>query len=314
MELNRLHRMSLGTSKLNSLTSTTGTRRLLPTTFLAIVTLTLSGCLNIKVGEESSDVPAPVPVTPHSKAASTPATTEAATPGQELAAPSPAPTAAAEAPAPAPVQPAQIGGTNCGTSSTGLTTIVIAEANPAITCDEAHGAMNGFNEQFFATGSLGPFASGAYTCKSRNDADRHFEGRSVTCTRPGVRLEAMNFYPLGGSPVSSNDPMRGHTFPDTLGFYANGAGCLLYPEGRIWCLNEIENADGSTPVLYLNQGESSPRLDNASQFGVTDPPSYALPAGSVVTAYGVACLNDGTSLICNNGTTSVRMNSSSFGR
>ncbi|WP_237221639.1 hypothetical protein [Rothia nasimurium] len=225
----------------------------------------------------------------------------------------PAPTTAAEAPSPA--QPAQIiGGTNCGTSSTGLTTIVIAEASPAITCDEAHRAMQGFNEQYFATGSLGPFASGAYTCKSRNDADRHFEGRSVTCTRPGVRLEAMNFYPLGGSPVSSNDPMRGRTFPDTLGFYANGAGCLLYPEGRIWCLNEVKNADGSTPVLYLNQGESSPLLKNMSQFGVTDPPSYALPAGSVVTAYGVACLNDGTSLICNNGTTSVRMNSSSFGR
>lgn len=229
--------------------------------------------------------------------------------------PSSAPTlVTSESPLPSPSDSPnatnKILGLSCGPSSTGLSTIVIAEASPEVTCSDAHAAMNGFNEHLFATDDFGPVQISGYTCESRYEDARNLEQRSVTCQDGISRFEAMYRYPLGGVPIADTASYLSST-GESVGFNANGAGCLINSDQSLWCVSMPDS--GSTSILSLPAGSDAPEIVPDAQIGGSAfPMDKELPEGQVITSYGVACLNDGYELKCDNGVTTVSLRGNNF--
>lgn len=180
--------------------------------------------------------------------------------------------------------------------------------------------MNGFNEQYFATGSLGPFTVGNYSCRSRDETHRELEGRSVTCTRPGVRLEAMLPHPLGGFVVDSTDP---YTIAPVIGisrlsFDANGLRCDLHPQGGYSCADLAEYKNyGDTQYITYGPGATEPTYASSNDLTVPDfltGERLNLPEGQVISFIKLACLNDGVGVTCTNGTVTAHISTANLGR
>lgn len=225
-----------------------------------------------------------------SSPASTPSESPSPEPTQE---PTPEPTSAETT---EPAAPVAAGGTNCGLSNTGGTTLVLAEGSAS--CDEVKQVFADFNAQF--NNSTDTVNINGYQCHSYSPESTDQEGRTVSCTQGSTRLEAMTSYPLGGIPVA-----EGTVHSDEKGVYfkVGKLMCEVHEAGP-GCMRPSADGRGGGVLEFIgfDRTTGAPGIEQSGG-GVGPNPLYdgkQLPAGQVVTAYGSACKFDGTYLECQN--------------
>ncbi|WP_237209314.1 hypothetical protein [Rothia nasimurium] len=268
----------------------------------AAVTLTLTGCVTIN---RASDEPSPqvttVVVAPETSSPA-PAEASSAEATQDTATSAPA----TQTQAPQPAAPEGVApGTSCGPSNTGRTTLVVAETDNGVTCDQVQSIFADFNAAFAAGGSYHTIQG--YSCFALDEQRITEEGRSVTCTQGETRLEAMTLYPLGGIPVENTSSYRNNTerfllYTFTTDFAQCGMGGF---EGySIFCTGI---SDGQPVQVSVGQSFmpapdlSSQAVDTSAQTLTQLPPSNSgkyLPKGEVFTTSDSVCLNSGDSVTC----------------
>lgn len=252
---------------------------------------TTTPAVTTAAAETTSAAPSPT-VEPTSEAPTVEPTTEAPAPEPTTVAPTTAaPTTAA------PTQAVVVsGGTNCGPSTTGASTLVLAEGSAS--CAEVKSVFAEFNDNF--GGSDAPVTIQGYICHSRNEDVKQREGRTVSCTKGNTRLEAMTHYPLGGIPVAEGNYLAQG---DGIYFQSNGMGCGIYATG-VDCQHGSKDPvkDGGTFKFLGWDADSAPMSEGGG--GNPGPNPYfegpELPAGYAITAFGNTCMNDGTYLTCTN--------------
>ncbi len=270
------------------------TPRRLWATLLASSILGLAGCITINDADTAQPQPSVSTVVVTAEASSPAA--ESPTPSAasvETSEPEQAPTTATQA-APVGVAP----GTSCGPSNTGRTTLVVAETSGEITCEQVQSIFADFNAAF-AQGGTHHVIQG-YSCAALRDPEIEKSGRSVTCIRVGNRLEAMTVYPLGGIPVEFTSEYLVPDAKDIAWFETDFGYCSMIPINSTVSCTRTKTAppsnplvmDQSTPPHYLPTGGSYPSQGSS--------PIY-LPAGYTLTYSGMACLNEGHQITCDNG-------------
>lgn len=249
-------------------------------------------------------------------ASSAPATS--ASPSAQETSPAPSPTAEAsseqasptpEQPTPEPTQAAEPlaqAGTNCGPSNTGRTTLVLAEG--AASCAEVQQVFADFNAQF--TGSTDPVNINGYTCNSYSEFATTFMGRTVTCEGKGNRLEAMTDYRLGGIPIGDPLPysltsLTGHF---SITAQAHGVSCSFGEGNHFICVTP----SGGNTNLTIRFDENGSIVQNTTKESTVVTDVEPLPTGYSINTATASCLNDGTYLVCSNGTSTFRFNATEF--
>ncbi len=267
----------------------------------AAVTLTLTGCVTIN---RASDEPSPqvttVVVTPET---SSPAPTEAssAEAPQDTATSAPA----TQTQAPQPAAPEGVApGTSCGPSNTGRTTLVVAENAANLNCAQVQSIFADFNAAF-ANGGATHHQIQGFACHTRSPGDVEIEGRSVTCTQGGTRLEAMTQFGLGGVPVANpriyvdGEYGLGADFSTSFadcsmgGVDAYGFGCTYYPDGK----NPV-----SAGIALQVLGNATPGPGTRELAQRSPRPGFVqLPVGQSFYYKNIACINNGDSVTCVSG-------------
>ena len=267
---------------------------------------------------------APVSPTGQASATSTPSPVASASPSPEASSPTPtsspaaqettqapSPTAetsseqAAPSPEVSPAEPLAQAGTNCGPSNTGRTTLVLAEG--AASCAEVQQVFADFNAQF--TGSTDPVNINGYTCQSYSQFETRALGRTVSCEGQGNRLEAMTSYHVGGIPLNEIKPymmtsMTGHF---AMIAKAHGVSCSFGEGNGFYCSRPTS---GGSEGFYWDENGNKV-VENKTEPSV-ESTSADLPVGYSMNAETGSCLNDGTYLVCSNGTTTFRFNATEF--
>ncbi|WP_237242567.1 hypothetical protein [Rothia nasimurium] len=270
--------------------------------FLSIataVTLMFTGCVTIN---RASDEPSPqvttVVVAPETSSPA-PAEASSAEATQDTA------TATAQTQAPQPAAPEGVApGTSCGPSNTGASTLVVAENAANVNCDQVQSIFADFNTAF-ANGRATHHQIQGFACHTRSPEDVSEEGRSVTCTQGGTRLEAMTFYPLGGIPVEDASSYKSSKYPYPYHIFRTGfADCEMGGfEG--YAISCTGNSNGQPVQVTVSQsgfiGQPVQTIGSYDKVLDSLPPSNGgkyLPAGEVFAAYEGACLNNGDSVTC----------------
>lgn len=278
--------------------------RTLKLTFAAVAATTVlafSGCITINGTDNTQPQPSTttVVVTPEATASATAEATHEA--------PATAPATTVQAQAPQPAAPEGVApGTSCGPSNTGASTLVIAENAANLNCEQVQSIFADFNATF-TSGDTSNYQIQGFTCHTRSPEDVSEEGRSVTCTQGGTRLEAMTVYPLGGIPVAHTSAYKSdkerfvfYTFTTDFaecgigGFEGYGIFCTGVSNGQ-----PVQISVGESFMSAMNP--NSPTVDTSAQVLSQLPSSYSgkyLPAGEVFTTNNGACLNAGDSLTC----------------
>ena len=271
-------------------------------TFAAVTATTVlafSGCITINGSDTAQPQPSTttVVVTPEATAS---ATAEAT---QEATAAAPEPTVQAQAPQPA--APAGVApGTSCGPSNTGASTLVVAENAANLNCEQVQSVFADFNATF-TSGDTSNYQIQGFTCHTRSPEDVSEEGRSVTCTQGGTRLEAMTFYPLSGVPVEDVSSYKSSKYPYPYHVFRTGfADCEMGGfEG--YAISCTGNSSGQPVRVKVSQsgfiGQPVQTIGTYDEVLDSLPPSNGgkyLPAGEVFAAYEGACLNSGDSVTC----------------
>ncbi|MBM7050805.1 hypothetical protein [Rothia sp. ZJ1223] len=226
---------------------------------------------------------------------------------------SPSPTVVEQSPAETPVKavnppaPSVTAGTSCGPSNTGRTTLVLAEGSAP--CNEVQQTFADFNAQF--QGGIAPVTIGDYTCRSYTPEDTKINGRTVSCTGKGNRLEAMTVYPLGGTPLAAESyyTSRGDVY-----FRAQGIGCHIGDFG-VDC--ERPNLDDPMKGVIQFFGHSKQGIPVIGSGGGNpgSTPYYdgtTLSPGQSISAFGSACVVDPTYVTCTNGSQQLSANATEF--
>lgn len=265
-------------------------------TVAATAILALSSCVTVN-NDTGSAHPQPSTTTVVVTPEATPETAD-----------TPAPTVQSQTPDSAGPAPQSIGvapGTSCGPSNTGASTLVVAENSSALNCDQVQSIFAEFNATF-TSGDTSNYQIQGFTCHTRSLADVEAEGRSVTCTQSGTRLEAMTYYPLGGVPVldtsaykSNKHPYPYHEFRTNFadcemgGFEGYAISCTGFSNGKPVRISVGQSGlIGQEPLRTVGTYEQV--LDSL-------PSSHSgkyLPAGETLSAYKGACLNSGDSVTC----------------
>lgn len=288
---------------------------------LSALALALSAC-----GGSQDAAPEPQPqvttviiqqVAPSESASSTAAETSAApaqTPAESAeTTAAPAPTSAAPSPSPedsgdrvvqaiTPVD--AVAGTSCGFSTTGASRLIVAEAADGISCAEVQKTFADFNATF-TSGDTSNYQIGDYTCHTRDPHSLARDGRSVTCTKDGVRLEAMTNYPLGGIPIADSSEFYAQGAEGKsdiyLSFYVgNNVACNIFSnEGGVRCYTFTGSvSDPNMYSLVRMKGSESAELSEAAPKDHAIYHAGTLPDGHSINAYGSSCLRIGDTVEC----------------
>ncbi len=193
-------------------------------------------------------------------------------------------------------------GTSCGASNTGASTLVVAENAAGLNCDQVQSIFADFNAAF-ANGGATHHQIQGFACHTRGNSDIWREGRSVTCTNNGTRLEAMTVYNAGGVPVVSNsvytDP---NGRPDTDIVFSTGfAHCRIWTGSSGTSTGCSTTAADSVSIHFYDN--PNPRHNFSGEPSVSHgQPSNSdapmLPVGQSISISSSSCLNDGTFIIC----------------
>lgn len=270
---------------------------------------------------------APVSPTGQASATSTPSPVASASPSSEAASPSPASSPAAQettqAPSPTaetsseqaapspevtPAEPLAQAGTNCGPSNTGRTTLVLAEGSAS--CAEVQQVFADFNAQFDPNNDNVNVTIGNYVCNTYTLFGTQVEGRTVSCVGNGNRLEAMAHYTVGGIPVKSSMDYTLHSLTGHFSIVAsaNGVSCG-FGEGNILSCSRPAGSQTETYIFNSSSGQLDFKVDDRRW----EPPAVPqLGVGQSINTEAGSCLNDGTYLVCSNGTKTIKINGSEF--
>ncbi len=193
-------------------------------------------------------------------------------------------------------------GTSCGASNTGASTLVVAENAAGLNCDQVQSIFADFNAAF-ANGGATHHQIQGFACHTRGNSDIWREGRSVTCTNNGTRLEAMTVYNAGGVPVVSNsvytDP---NGRPDTDIVFSTGfAHCRIWTGSSGTSTGCSTTAADSVSIHFYDN--PNPRHNfsgepNVSHGQPSNSDAPMLPVGQSISISSSSCLNDGTFIIC----------------
>lgn len=272
---------------------------------LAVGVLGLSGCITVNGSDSAQPQPSVTTVfaTPETSESSQTAVESGEPVVQSPAAPESAP--AAPEPAPVAVSP----GTSCGLSNTGASTLVVAENEANLTCDQVQSIFSDFNATF-TSGDTSNYQIQGFTCHTRSLGDVEREGRSVTCSQGGTRLEAMTTYPLGGVPVKNQASYIGEQTGGRMVWFATDFGyCMIsnYSVGDVQCAFMGQGGSGprDTPIV-MTATEAPYHMATGGSYPHGEP--LFLPQGQVLTQFGSACLNEGQQITCTNGTYSFSVN------
>lgn len=245
--------------------------------------------------------PSPLPSETSAAPSAEPSSAEASSQPAEPSA-SPQPTVLEEAPV------LVAAGTSCGLSNTGRTSLVVAEGS--VSCAEVQQVFADFNAQF--TGSSQQVDINGYLCRSYSTLESQFMGRTVTCKGQGKRLEAMTDYHVGGIPIDDALPhmsvsLTGHF---ALIAQAHGVSCNFGEGQGVLCVGPQAGANTFQTITFAQDGSLS--LDVSKQHLPSHDNITNLPVGYSINTQVGSCLNDGTYLVCSNGVSSFKMNSSEF--
>lgn len=245
--------------------------------------------------------PSPLPSETSAAPSAEPSSAEASSQPAEPSA-SPQPTVLEEAPV------LVAAGTSCGLSNTGRTSLVVAEGS--VSCAEVQQVFADFNAQF--TGSSQQVDINGYLCRSYSTLESQFMGRTVTCKGKGNRLEAMTDYHVGGIPIDDALPhmsvsLTGHF---ALIAQAHGVSCNFSEGNHILCVGPQAGANTFQTATFAQDGSLS--LDVSKQHLPSHDNITNLPVGYSINTEVGSCLNDGSYLVCSNGVSSFKMNSSEF--
>ena len=279
------------------------TPRRLWATLLTSSILGLAGCITINDADTAQPQPSVSTVV---------VTAEASSPAAETSSPSAAPTQTSE-PEQAPATASQVApvgvapGTSCGSSNTGASTLVVAENSANLNCDQVQSIFADFNATF-TSGDTSNYQIQGFTCHTRSLADVEREGRSVTCTQGGTRLEAMTVYPLGGVPVQNQATFTVQGSGNTMAWFATDFGycSLSEADDQVVCARTGSNVR-ETPIL-MTASQAPHHMVTGGSYPNGDP--IPLPQGQVLTHFGSSCLNEGHQIRCNNGTYSFTISAS----
>lgn len=276
------------------------TPRRLWATLLASSVLGLAGCITINDTDTAQPQPSVSTVVVTAEASSP--TAESPTPSVapiQTSEPEQAPATAAQA-APVGVAP----GTSCGSSNTGASTLVVAENAANLNCEQVQSIFADFNATF-TSGDTSNYQIQGFTCHTRSPGDVEIEGRSVTCTQGGTRLEAMTQFGLGGVPVANprvyvdGEYGLGADFSTSFadcsmgGVDAYGFGCTYYPDGK----NPVS---AGISLVVLGNATPGPGARELTQRSPR-PGFVQLPVGQSFYYKNIACINNGESVTCISG-------------
>lgn len=255
----------------------------------------------------SSATPSPSPSTSEASSTSSPApqvteTSVAPTPVATTEQPSPSaePTIAEAA------GPAVTAGTDCGPSNTGRTTLVLAEGTAS--CAEVQQVFADYNAQFDPNNVDANVTIGNYVCNTYTVFGTQVEGRTVSCIGNGNRLEAMSHYLVGGVPVKSSMDYAVHSLTGhfSISASANGVSCG-FGEGNILSCTRPSGSQTESYVFNTSNGQLDFQMYDRSW----EPPAVPqLGVGQSINTAAGSCLNDGSYLVCSNGTTTIKINGS----
>lgn len=274
----------------------------LPAKVIGILSVVvLSGCVTINEKPSAQPEPSVTTITASASPSSE------ATPGSgqsPVAETSQASVPQPTAPAPQSAAPEGVApGTSCGPSNTGASTLVVAENAAGLNCDQVQSIFADFNAAF-ANGGATHHQIQGFACHTRSPEAVKKEGRSVTCTQGGTRLEAMTVYPLGGIPVADQDTYKatGEKL-DTVWFATDFGFCTM-----TYLFRAIECSDVTSPVrndleplpLRITDTRRMHFLPKGNELRPSGTPAY-LPKGHVINLNFSACLNEGHQVTCDNG-------------
>lgn len=223
-----------------------------------------------------------------------------------------------------PAQAAAPVGTSCGLSDTKASTLVVAENAAGLSCAQVQSIFAEFNKVFDQT--TADFQVQGLTCHTRDEAARRDEGRSVTCSGNGTRLEAMLNY-AGGVPVADTSAYyraQNSSLEDSAYYFDTPvASCALNTkdvpnsEGIAICMHKGNRPHNGMALFFDLDLNTVPAERDSNSFSgmpkkLTNPDLTKLAAGSSITTGGVSCYFDGSQLTCSNANHSMTMSMSDF--